>query len=67
MELKDGRWYAFEIKLEANQIDKAVENLIEIRDAIASAGGEVPSVLAVFFGICAPGWCVHGFRGQPEE
>ena len=51
IELKDGRWCAFEIKLGANQIDKAAKNLIEIRDKIAKEGREVPSVMCVICGL----------------
>lgn len=51
VELKDGNWCAFEIKLGANQIDKAAANLIAIRDAIAEEGGKVPSVLCVICGM----------------
>lgn len=51
VELKDGKWCAFEIKLGANQIDKAAENLINIRNAIASDGGKTPSVLCVICGL----------------
>ncbi len=51
VELKDGRWCAFEIKLGANQIDKAAADLIEIRDKIAKDGGKVPSVMAVICGM----------------
>lgn len=51
VELKDGRWCAFEIKLGANQIDKAAANLIEIRDKIASEGGKTPSILGVICGL----------------
>ena len=51
IELKDGRWCAFEIKLGANQIDKAAENLIEIRNKIIEEGGKAPSVLCVICGL----------------
>ena len=51
IELKDGRWCAFEIKLGANQIDKAAENLIEIRDKLAEEGGKAPAVLCVICGL----------------
>ena len=51
IELKDGRWCAFEIKLGANQIDKAADNLIEIRDKIAGEGGKVPSIMCVICGM----------------
>lgn len=51
IELRDGRWCAFEIKLGANQIDKAAENLIEIRDKLAEEGGTPPTVLCVICGL----------------
>ena len=51
LELKDGRWCAFEINLGANQIDKAAENLIKIRDKITLEQGKAPSVLAVICGM----------------
>ena len=51
IELKDGRWCAFEIKLGANQIDAAAKNLIGIRDKIASEGGKAPSLLCVIAGL----------------
>lgn len=51
VELKDGRWCAFEIKLGANQVDKAAESLIEMRDKILSDGGKAPSCLCVICGM----------------
>jgi predicted AAA+ superfamily ATPase len=51
IELEDGRWCAFEIKLGANQIDDAAEKLIKIRDAIVNSGGIAPSVLCVISGL----------------
>ena len=51
IELKDGRWCAFEIKLGANQIDKAAASLIEIRDKILADGGKAPSVMCVICGL----------------
>lgn len=52
IELADGRWAAFEIKLGANQIDAAVANLIKIRDEIAAEDdGVPPSVLCVLCGL----------------
>lgn len=51
IELKDGRWCAIEIKLGANQIDKAAENLLEIKNKIASDGGKVPSVMCIICGL----------------
>lgn len=34
IELPDGKWCAFEIKLRANQIDAAVANLVKIKKQI---------------------------------
>lgn len=38
----NGEWFAFEIKLGANQIDAAAENLIAIRDSIAKEKNGIP-------------------------
>ena len=51
IELEDGNWCAFEIKLGANQIDDAAANLIKIRDAIKNENGKVPKVLCVICGM----------------
>ena len=52
IEMADGRWAAFEIKLGANQIDAAAANLIKIRDKIAAENdGVPPSVLCVLCGL----------------
>lgn len=52
VELKDGNWCAFEIKLGANQIDTAAAQLISIRDTIAAQkDGIPPSVLCVICGM----------------
>ena len=51
VELKDGRWCAFEIKLGANQIDKAAESLIKLKKSIEKEGGIAPSVLCVICGL----------------
>jgi predicted AAA+ superfamily ATPase len=51
IELPDGRWSAFEMKLGANQVDKAAASLINIRDSIGKDGGKVPSVLCVICGM----------------
>ena len=42
---------AFEIKLGANQIEKAAADLVALRDSIASTNGIVPSVLCVICGM----------------
>ena len=52
IELDDGRWCAFEIKLGAHQIDAAASELISIRDSIAGEKNSVPpSVLCVICGM----------------
>ena len=52
IELSDGRWCAFEIKLGANQIDSAAANLISIKKRIVEdKGGIEPSVLCVICGL----------------
>ena len=51
IELDDGRWCAFEIKLGANKIEEAAQSLIEIRDKIVEEGGKVPSVMCVICGM----------------
>lgn len=54
IEMKDGRWCAFEIKLGANQIEEAAKNLISIRDSIAKEkDGVVPSALCVICGMAS--------------
>ena len=51
IELEDGKWCAFEIKLGANQIDKAAKNLLSIQKCILESGGIAPSVLCVISGL----------------
>ncbi len=51
VEMSDGKWCAFEIKLGANQIDKAAAGLVALRDSIAESGGVAPSVLCVICGM----------------
>ena len=52
IELEDGSWSAFEIKLGANQIESAAQELIAIRDAIANEkDGNPPGVLCVICGM----------------
>ena len=52
IELPDAAWCAFEIKLGANQIDDAAENLKKTRDAIAAdEHGVPPRVLCVLCGL----------------
>lgn len=52
IELPDGRWCAFEIKLGAHQIDAAAENLLEIqRKFKEDEKGKPPAVLCVLCGL----------------
>ena len=52
IELPDGQWCAFEIKLGANQIDAAAENLLEIKKQIeADPKGKTPAVLCILCGM----------------
>lgn len=50
VELPDGRWGAFEIKLGANQIDKAAAELLEIK-RIMTEEGKAPDTLGVICGM----------------
>lgn len=49
--MPDGKWCGFEIKLGANQIDMAVENLIKIKNEIKASGGIAPDSLCVICGL----------------
>ncbi|MBS6396795.1 MAG: ATP-binding protein [Clostridiales bacterium] len=52
LELPDGQWCAFEIKLGANQIDAAAEGLLKLRNEIAGEPkGKPPVVLCVLCGM----------------
>lgn len=52
VEFRNGEWIAFEIKLGANQIDTAAENLISIRDSIAEEkSGKPPKAMCVLCGM----------------
>ena len=52
IELADGQWCAFEIKLGANQIDAAAENLLKIKRQIEEdSRGKPPAVLCVLCGM----------------
>lgn len=52
IELPDGRWCAFEIKLGANQINEAANNLKKIRNELAKEERAIPpSVLCVICGL----------------
>ncbi len=51
IELKDGTWCAFEIKLGANQIEKAASDLLSLKNSLAAGGGVPPAVLCVICGM----------------
>lgn len=49
--MPDGKWCGFEIKLGANQIDMAAEDLIKIKNEIKASGGIAPDSLCVICGL----------------
>lgn len=51
VELEDGTWCAFEIKLGANQIDKAAKSLVNLKNNILKNGGVAPEILCVICGL----------------
>lgn len=51
IELEDGEWCAFEIKLGANKEDEAAANLIKVCDNIEKSGGKKPKVKCVICGV----------------
>ncbi len=51
IELENGEWCAFEIKLGANKIEEAAKNLLSLKEEIAKNNGKVPSVLCVVCGL----------------
>ncbi len=51
IELNDGNWCAFEIKLGAYQIESAAKKLLEIKKEIQEDKGKPPKVLGVICGV----------------
>ena len=51
VQLPDGRWGAFEIKLGMNQVDEASENLLRLRETTTQKQGTAPTVLCVISGM----------------
>ena len=51
IELENGQWCAFEIKLGANQIEKAANDLLNLKKQIEDENGKAPSVLCVICGL----------------
>ena len=50
VEMKDGTWGAFEIKLGENQVDAAAQTLIRLKNKMVSNGAREPSCLGVITG-----------------
>lgn len=51
IELEDGSWCGFEIKLGAHQIESAAQNLLKINAAIKKEGGKEAQALCVICGL----------------
>lgn len=51
IELEDGGWCAFEIKLGAKRIDEGAENLIKVCNDIEKSGGKAPIIKCVICGL----------------
>lgn len=51
IELKDGRYGAFEIKLGAHQIDEAAQNLLKFQKIMQAESDKTPTILAVICGM----------------
>lgn len=51
IELENGDWCAFEIKLGANKIDEGAKSLLRLKEEIERENGKVPAVLCVICGL----------------
>ncbi len=51
IELENGEWCAFEIKLGAKKIDEGATNLIKVCNDITKNGGKPPKVMCVICGL----------------
>lgn len=51
IELEDGSWCGFEIKLGANKIEEAAQNLLKINETIVKEGGRPAKSLCVICGL----------------
>lgn len=51
IELEDGDWCAFEVKLGAKRIDEGAENLNKVCDEIIKNGGKAPKIKCVICGL----------------
>lgn len=52
VELEDGSWLAFEIKLGANRIEEGADNLIRVCNRVAKNNGKGPIAKGVICGLC---------------
>ena len=51
IELENGEWCAFEIKLGANRIEEAADNLLKIAKELKKENGKMPKTLCVICGL----------------
>lgn len=51
IELEDGNWCAFEIKLGLNKAEEGAKNLIKVCDDIVRNGGKAPLIKCVIYGV----------------
>lgn len=51
IELENGDWCAFEIKLGANRIEEGARNLLNLKEEISRKNGKIPKVLCVICGL----------------
>ncbi len=51
IELEEGRWCAFKVKLGANQIDEAASSLLKLQKSLNETGAIAPEVLCVICGL----------------
>ncbi|MEE0865886.1 MAG: DUF4143 domain-containing protein [Clostridia bacterium] len=51
IEMENGEWCAFEIKLGANKIDEGAKNLLKLKEEIENENGKAPSILCVICGL----------------
>ena len=51
IELEDGNWCAFEVKLGVKEIENAAKNLVNIKKSIEKENGKAPSILCVICGM----------------
>lgn len=51
IELENGNWCAFKIKLDANQIEKTASNLLKLKKQIEKENGNPPSILCIICGL----------------